>query len=103
MYAMATRYVIKQDKLADAHVLSKRLLPAAAVIPGLREMLNLQQDSGAGLFIMLYDSKADAERAAPGVQLVWDQFAELYETAPVGEAFNLRGRVALPREDEQSG
>jgi len=95
MYAKATRYAIKPGMIEEAQELSRHLLPAAAIIPGLKELLNLQRDDGKGILIEIYENADEAARAEPAVRHVWDQFRHLYSEATISDGYDVRGRAFI--------
>lgn len=100
MYAKATRYAIKPGMIEEAQELSRRLLPTAAIIPGLKELLNLQREDGEGIMIEIYETADEAARAEPAARHVWDQFRHLYSEATTSDGYDVRGRAFIDEDDD---
>ncbi len=90
MYARVMTYQVKPAKLADVRELLQQLTPdASKEIRGLCEFISLVRDDGKIVNISIFDNRSDAYAAVPKIMQVRAQFAEMLESGPTPEEFEV--------------
>jgi hypothetical protein len=88
MYARVTTIQADPARLGELPAKLKEMSPAAKALPGVVDVYAVWRGDGQGVVMAIYNSKADADAAAPQIQALWGNLAGLLKGAPNANAYD---------------
>jgi hypothetical protein len=89
MYARVTSFKVVGSRLGEVPAKLKEMASAAKALPGIVDVYVAWRADGRGVVTAVYNSKGDADAAAPKIQSLWAALGSLLEGAPSTEAYDM--------------
>jgi quinol monooxygenase YgiN len=88
MYVRVTSFKVDPARLQELSAKVAEMAPRAKALPGIIDVYAAWRADGQGAVVAVYNSKADADAAAPKIQAIWGTLASLLQGAPATDAYD---------------
>ncbi|MEE9587977.1 MAG: hypothetical protein V3V97_08145 [Hyphomicrobiaceae bacterium] len=88
MYARVTNTKCDPARLDEMVALIDEIKPRAKSLPGLVDAYSVWRANGECVVMAIYESQSAAEAAAPQIQAIWGELADLLVAPPSAETYD---------------
>ncbi|MBP7002510.1 hypothetical protein [Amaricoccus sp.] len=89
MQARITRFKMRDDSVAPARALMEELRAEILAQPGVRHILIVMNEDGAGYVIGQIDESGASPEAVDRVRVIWRRFHDLLDATPDPEIYEV--------------
>ncbi|MCB1332556.1 MAG: hypothetical protein KDK26_02665 [Roseivivax sp.] len=89
MFARVTPYKMKPSATADAEALMHKLKDQIMALPGVKQFVNVMDDTGKGYVISLVESREISDGNQEKSKAIWAHFGPHLEAMPTAEGYDV--------------